>query len=149
MSQRSRTKHLLSLMTALALALPVGCDGVGLMNRGGGDDENDGDKDGICGAAATVDDACEAVFGEDVAECAPFDDVDEGCEHGKIDEADTCALAATLDDACEALFGDDDERCAPLDDLDEACEDDDTDGDDTESGDTESDDTDSDTDVGA
>lgn len=73
-------------------------------------------------------------FGEDVAECAPFDDVDEACEHGKVSDDDTCELADSLVDACEALFGDDDERCAPLDDLTEACEGEDNDDFDTDTG---------------
>lgn len=132
------SRPLVPIFTALALSLSaLACDFNGLASRSGGDDEDDEMyTDAICIAAEAVDDTCEAEFGEDVEECAPFDDVDEACEAGDV--PDECATAEALDDACELLFGEDAPECAPLDDLDEACEaeygdDDDDDADDSDS----------------
>jgi hypothetical protein len=94
------------------------------------DDDADGDAEvedceteetptGICAAAESIDDACEAVHGDQADVCAPFDTLDEACEAG----AELgCAEAEALDDECEAVFGEDAPECDQSDALDEACE---------------------------
>jgi hypothetical protein len=136
------TDYVTPILAVLALALPLSaCDLAtdnGVSERGGPengdeDEDGDGDEDGeeeeedypegsICAAAEAVDDTCEEAFGEDAAECMPFDDVDEACEAGQVSEDDACSLAEALDDSCEELFGEDVAECAALDAIDEACE---------------------------
>ncbi|HWB77655.1 MAG TPA: hypothetical protein VG755_21965 [Nannocystaceae bacterium] len=89
-------------------------------DAGEGDDDRGENDGGLCGAAAAVDDACEAVYGEQAAECDPFDAVDESCEAGEV--IDECGMAGPLDDACEALFGEQAPECDATDAVDEACE---------------------------
>ena len=85
-----------SLFASLAFGLGVGaCErsvdsGAADRNgQGGVEDGDDEDDDGggtpMCDAAEAIDDACEAVNGEDVAACAPFDAIDEACEAGNAD----------------------------------------------------------------
>ena len=73
------TQKLTLLVRALGLAAlvgvgPLACDSAGTSTRSAQLDDN------TCAAAEALDDACEAVYGEDVAQCATFDAIDEACE---------------------------------------------------------------------
>lgn len=118
----------LPILTALALAAS-GCNqpsvaqsrsNLDAANNTDNEDEDETPSSPVCAAAEAIDDACEAVYGEDVAECAPFDNLDEACEAGEV--TDDCAVAEDLDDDCEDLFGEDAAECADSDAVDESCE---------------------------
>ncbi len=67
------------------------------------DDDDDAHATVFCQTAEDLDDQCEAINGEDVAACAPFDAIDEACEIGEQDES--CEAKVQLKVDCDAVFG--------------------------------------------
>lgn len=111
-----------ALVVALSFGAPLmGCDDLFDDDDDDGeeDDDDEVDRSDFCLAAEQIDDDCEAVNGEDVPTCAPFDDIDEACEVGSQDES--CEAKAQLVVDCETVFGAAAPECSAAAGISDAC----------------------------